>query len=699
MKRKRNLCLAFTFCLTLNSQPEIPPHVRVFERTVRPRIVLSDSLKQDARRDAGRDSFPKGPAGDYLLALLRFEPWAESIWHDYPRIPDAGYFGDGLSGGNGGIRGTCAIALNYAVLVKAFPHDPKRPHRLKRIEEVLRYVEETHRSAPDSTTAVDGKKWGVTASTSLKDPDGWQSSMWAASMGLAASMVERELDPDVIAGCKRVVAAEADWLSRKPPPSGYKLDTKAEENAWQSTIVSLAAAWLPDDPRANKWLRTAKAYLANTYTVPADTSGPLKEWITTQTLYPSFALQNHGFYHPEYQEVGGMLMGKSYLIARMINPKVAEELKPFAEHNVVNVWEFIKGIILNTGDFVFPSGLDWTLHSFNHVPYFSWIGSHFHEPEARWAEDRIGKQILYRQSLTGDGRLVGASTTYLPFAREAISSGRIALAYLQDALEGFPNEKGTPPKDYSAHYRDVGLIIQRSDNALITVSYNAPSMALVNPLKGKAESQRFFISPNTSTLIGSGPHGKTVLNEYKKTAVGFHAEFALNAEKGRKSRLVIEGMPDAVAFVEIPYADSKLPSEGWLLSAIENDSLTGGRRTVLWDGKSEMIKERSGMSTLPISTNWMNIDNWMGFVTTPKGSLDYQAATKYNRDGAAEDYLYYQPGDQSAPRAVILLPGETAAVTADVFKSLKWKLSASVCRLSFVRPNGKRAVISVPLNK
>jgi hypothetical protein len=86
------------------------------------------------------------PAEDYLQALVKFEPWAESVWKEYNKIPGSGYFGDGQTEGNGGIRGTCGIALSYVVLIQEFPDSPERVHRLKRVEEALRYAIETHSS-------------------------------------------------------------------------------------------------------------------------------------------------------------------------------------------------------------------------------------------------------------------------------------------------------------------------------------------------------------------------------------------------------------------------------------------------------------------------------------------------------------------------------------------------------------------------
>ena len=57
---------------------------------------------------------------DYLDVLVDFERYAESVWHSASgtgRPSDSGYFGDGNSTGNGGIRGSCGIAFSYAVLV------------------------------------------------------------------------------------------------------------------------------------------------------------------------------------------------------------------------------------------------------------------------------------------------------------------------------------------------------------------------------------------------------------------------------------------------------------------------------------------------------------------------------------------------------------------------------------------------------
>ena len=76
----------------------------------------------------------------YLDCLLDFERYAEAIWHDASgaaRPADSGYWGDGNSSGNGGIRGSCGVAVTYATIVRSLPGDPQNRTRLARIRKAL----------------------------------------------------------------------------------------------------------------------------------------------------------------------------------------------------------------------------------------------------------------------------------------------------------------------------------------------------------------------------------------------------------------------------------------------------------------------------------------------------------------------------------------------------------------------------------
>src|SRR5512147_128033 len=79
-------------------------------------------------------------AQTYLECLVDYQRYGDSIWHtaSYSNAPaSSGYFGDGASGGNGGIRGNCGTAIAYAVLVRAFPSDPGRAARIDKVRQAL----------------------------------------------------------------------------------------------------------------------------------------------------------------------------------------------------------------------------------------------------------------------------------------------------------------------------------------------------------------------------------------------------------------------------------------------------------------------------------------------------------------------------------------------------------------------------------
>ncbi|MBR9908794.1 MAG: hypothetical protein GYB33_00400 [Gammaproteobacteria bacterium] len=69
--------------------------------------LLTSSCSQQFERHSGNPEFSplSQPGSDIsatsLKTLLRFEEYADSVWNDFKKIPNCGYWGDGLNGGNG----------------------------------------------------------------------------------------------------------------------------------------------------------------------------------------------------------------------------------------------------------------------------------------------------------------------------------------------------------------------------------------------------------------------------------------------------------------------------------------------------------------------------------------------------------------------------------------------------------------------
>lgn len=610
------------------------------------------------------------PTADlYLDALLDFERYAESIWHEAPEPADSGYFGDGGSGGNGGIRGTCGTMLAYATLVRAGRGDPAR--RLMRLERGLRYAAATHLS--QQAVCIDGKQWG----------HGWQTSLWAGSMAFACALVEDRIDPAVVAQVKAVVADEADYRAGTEPLSGYLGDSKAEENAWNSNLPTIAAAWLPEHPNAPAWLVSAKKFLVNSYTV-ADTAGdPLAEWVTTQTLHPSFACENHGFFHPSYQMVTGMSLADSWLMARVINRDLADELRPFAEHNQRPAWGCLERVLLDSGELAYPSGLDWALHGFGQVSYYAWLAGQLDDPVARWAEPRLAAQIRQRQRVNGDGRFTGDSVPD-GFYREAVCARRVAFAWWQHTLADHPTGPATPPAPHVTHLPDVKLLLHRGPHGLTSLSYGAAVMGMVTP--PSRPDAPFLVTPRRPGLFAARS-AKLVAVEVDDS--GFRAELVLDPNELGRRRLVMVSRGEAVVVIEAPEGEQFGAGEPLFPLGIENHAMTGGSRTVAWRGGERRVIERSGAALTELGP-WLAVDGRLGLIAGPRGSFEYRAAGGYNRNGAAEDQIGWLADDPLAPRYLVALPGAGAETTRRVGQSLTWRAGAGEARLELSAPNGSR---------
>ncbi|HSU53036.1 MAG TPA: discoidin domain-containing protein [Candidatus Dormibacteraeota bacterium] len=640
---------------------------------------------------------------DYLNALVDFERYAETIWHTNTaanKPPDSGYWGDGGSTGNGGIRGNGGVAIAYAVLVNAFPGNSTNAVRLTRIRQALNYAANTHVSGTNQPYyCTDGHKWGW--STNSTD---WQTPEWSGSIGLACMLVQANLPAQTISDCQRVIASEADHRSGIAPRSGYISDTAAEENAWDSNVLSLGAAWLNSNTNATNWLTAAKKYLANSYTLANSIGDPLAAWITTTTLYPSCALENHGFFHPTYEMVAGMSMGDSLLMAHLANPTVATQLQAYAEHNVLPVWtNVVSSTLFDSGEFAYPAGLDWELHDYEQNSYITWLATHFNDPLARWADGKLSQLVRARQMVNGDGEFVGPSGG--GFYREAVGAKRTAIAWLHWANADFPSGSISNPPPVFKHLPDVDVLVQRSSNSYVSVCYGPQTngssprvMAMIEaPSPVSFPSNVFIASPLQPGVIGMGALGDPTgarLVSVVSNANGFFVELQVTNGGNGTTEVYLNSTGESVGIVEIPF-----PIIGFNSTAassfdtgIENDQLTGGSRLLEWTGSSATISNRTG-ATRNITNAWVCVSGRYGLAAGPNGYFDYQAASSYNRLGAAQDTLAFFPQDPAAGRYAVYFPGQSAAQTASKAALINWTVTSSNCILNF--PGATGSVVQI----
>ncbi|MEI6076441.1 MAG: discoidin domain-containing protein [Verrucomicrobiota bacterium] len=645
----------------------------------------------------------------YLQCLTNFETYAETIWHTSGAMPDSGYWGDGGSTGNGGIRGNGGVALAYAVLCLALPNDARFTNRLARVRQALNYDCNTHVTGGYNTTS--GNKWGWSGVST-----DWQTPEWSGSLGLACILLQSNLPAATIAGVRTVVVSEANHRAGIAPASGHVSDTKAEENAWQGNILALAAAWMSTSNSATTWSNAAISYLVNTYTVGSSAGDPLAGRITTYNLYNDWALENHGFYHPTYEMVAGMSSGDSWLMAKVANPNIAAQFQVFAEHNVLTVWtNNMRGMVMDSGDFAYPDGIDWELHDYEQYSFIAWLAAHYNDPVARWDDFRLAQLTRYRQLVNNKdatspanyGTFVGASGG--GFYREAVAARRVAICWLHWNFADYPAGPVSAPAPALANLPDVAVLTCRGTNGFVSLSYgpqtngaSARIMAAIEPPAAGFPSNTIVTTPRLPGIIGLGALGSPTggrLVALTTNGSGFSAELQLTNGINGTTEVYFYDTGDSVGLIEVP-----APVSGFAAGAaasfstgIENDPLCGGARLLEWSGASALITNRSG-ATLNVTNNWACVSGNYGVLFGPAGYWNYTATTTYNRLGAAEDTLAFLPTNSLTPRYAVYFPGRNALQTSNLAAQIAWNISGTNATLNFPA-NGGLAQISalVPL--
>lgn len=659
----------------------------------------------------------------YLSCLTNFETYGESIWHPvsgsaYPT--NAGYWGDGGNSGNGGIRGNNGMAVAYAVLVVAQPNSPNNPTRIAHLTQALNYSAQSHVTGSKET--VNNGKWGWSSGTlatcTSQSGTDWQSSEWSGSLGLACLLVQSNLPAQTVADVQAVIASEATHRASIPPCTRLLSDgdTKAEENGWDANVLALAAAWMTNNVNASNWLYAAKSYLANTYTVaypdlitPNTTGDALSAWVSTVTVFPSYAVENHGFYHPTYEMVAGMSAGDSLLMAKLANPGIAAQLQPFAEHNVLAVWtNNLNTLVTSAGDFAYPAGVDWAVRDFEQNSFITWMAAHFNDPFARWTDSQLAQCVRYRQQVNGDGTFVGVSDTPgggIGFFREAVEGRRTAIAWLLWATADYPSGAMTAPVSTLMNNTDVQVIHQRSASGTFSISYNgARVLANVEPVALSVPTNGFVTSPRLPGILGLGalgdPASASVVS-FTTNADGFSTEMKITSALGTTEEY-IRCTGDAFAVIEVPTLNTgaAASSGGSFICGIENDPLTGGSRLLEWAANSATIAGLSG-ATVTISNNWVCVSGRYGLTAGPAGYFNYAANSNYYRTdsagyseaGEAEDSLSFVESNQLAPRYAVWFPAKNALQTSNLAAQVSWGVSGTNATLTFPA-NGGTAQVS-----
>ena len=306
---------------------------------------------------------PKSPRERKLMQgyYESIHQWGGILAKRFQAVPghsDWGYYG------RGGHREDDVRPITYAAMVNALLSEVQSPpdapdktacaHFRQDTIAALRYLTQAH--VTGGGTCLDGKPWG----------NQWQSAMWARAAGMAGWLLWPHLDDEMKLSIVRMIEFEADrFLSTRPKSSEFG-DTGAEENAWNSTLLALAANMMPAHPRAWRWDEAARRYMYNSLSVAADQDDdtlsdfdrPIRQWVTSVNAHPDFTVENHGLVHVGYLKTTVAMLMESAGHYMATNSQVPRACL----HHAPDAFDVLLACSAWDGSPVYFAGNDWKIY-------------------------------------------------------------------------------------------------------------------------------------------------------------------------------------------------------------------------------------------------------------------------------------------------------------------------------------------------
>lgn len=577
----------------------------------------------------------------YLRGMVR--PWTEDPKTSL--LTESRHDENHIRPNTGAVEGFCFL-YRFGPYDQAAVGVSRRQLLQETILPMIRYLVATHVTGTQRTG--DGRPWG----------DAWQSAHWAQMLGRGAWYVWEDLPADLRAGVSRVVAHEADRIARMQPPHQIRLDTKAEENAWNSRVLSVAVLLLRSDSRRPAWEAAFQKWAMSSFLRPADAQcqtvidgRTVAAQFTGANIYDDFTLENHDIVHPDYMTCFGLS-----LAATLDYALTARRPPECLRYNAAGIYENLKWFVLPDGGFVYPNGQDWQL--FRNP---DWAGAHIQmavfgrDPDAWALAGRSLAALEKMQARWGTGAVYAPGETFFASSQTDLFH---ALAQSWLILRTADKIERTPSDRRGVRRLDSGkIILRRTGTAIHTFSWGAKVMAQCVPYR-----QDRIVSPDQANGIGHiwikdrrAPL-PTRVSDVKVThgEDWFAAELVLNHGEAVRATLRFRSNPDGswtmsekliarsdVATTRIATGlIGILNNPGWVYER--------GKRTLTLDGRTEEVPALSGKSLVADQTREIEIDGAMRIRGVAPLAFRYQGAKRPDRSRATDElYLNYHADERA----------------------------------------------------
>ena len=629
---------------------------------------------------------------DILQMLADFMTYVKNDYQDASANNSAGepcgYFkGENTAGSNEqGVRPNADLSMICAFLYKygqgkvILPAGVTWSDVNKMARRSLIFAYSTHKANKLKGCSA-GDYWGSTSNTDYV----WESSLWSMSVAYSAYFQNDSLTATQKKYIANLVKAECNYELTRTIPTGYSGDTKAEENGWETNILSCALGLYPNDALASQWYDRLRAFAINSYSQindatdatvidPDYNSKTVKDLYIGKNLFDDYALQNHNYFHTSYQNVVMQELGEGFLAMKMFQTGIngTEKWKTNAlMHNNQKVMDkVLNELALADGELAMPNGNDWSLFLYDQITSYSTMACFLKDPNALMLENQVYKYIKARQTTTSDGSWllradVGArrmgveahrlmmtwlmhemastadmtSSSWSDFrkkneAAKLFTSQNIVKAYTKDRFTCFSWSTGI--SSYTGYFSQ-----NSPDKNKIVVPYRANNTGNILGwylVSGKSTNA----TPVTSGIYNLQGNSYTMNGVINTNDASLTNNFAIYSTPG-----------NALIYLDYVKANSAVTitgARGGLL-AVSTDELTKLQRTIY---HSNGRYQTNGATTLTLGTSWANIDNQIGVVTPGVSSMAFGDRAANNSIYTTNFYPFYSAATRTAAGGAVV---------------------------------------------
>ena len=615
---------------------------------------------------------------DLLSMLARFSTYMVNDFQEcqYPNSIDekCGCFrGESTMASNeAGVRTNADLGMICAFLVKyAKPTGVALPENVtwERIEDMalksLVFSYSTHK-ANRLKVCAGGDYWG---STSPGDHV-WESSLWAMSVAYSAYFQWDKLSESQRGYIYAMLKAECNYELQRDVPTGYKGDTKAEENGWEADVLAATLGLFSEDMLARQWFERLRLFAINSYSHPNDAQNDkvIDSWYDTKTvadlyrgqnLYPDYTLQNHNLFHTSYQNVVLQELGEAALALQLFQGADSKNTGKWHTNALMhNCREVMDNVLcwlaLTDGELAMPNGNDWSLFLFDQITSYTTLACYLRDPDALMLENLAYKYIKARQQTTGDGSWLLRPDVQA--RRMGVEAHRVMMTYLMHLVNPTSGLVPTSWERFRERHSTARLLPDQNvvraftPARFVTFSWSLGLKSYTGYIASNSVDKNKIIVPfranNTGNFLGwyevegRRTNASPVVDgiyDLKGDGFTMNGEIETN-DKLLDNRFAIYATPgNAVIYLDHVegMAEGTITGEFGGLMAISVDELTKTRRTLYYEGTHT---DSDGSGLKPMDTDWLNIDDEVGFVS--KGGKQMAFGDRGNNNSVMTARLY-----------------------------------------------------------